>query len=79
MVCAFTIDNIGIIIANYRVTRPAVARVINEDNYNTGVVRYYVSNGSVVFSQGESYSTIWPGTYYICMRADVCDTFAPNT
>ena len=48
--------------ANYRVNRPAVARVINEDNYyNTGVVRY-VNNGSVVFGEGESYSTIWPGT-----------------
>ena len=48
--------------ANYRVNRPAVARVINEDNYyNMGVVRY-VNNGSVVFGEGESYSTIWPGT-----------------
>ena len=47
--------------ANYRVTRPAAARVINEDNYNTGIVRYYVNNGSVVFIEGESYSTIWPG------------------
>ena len=44
----------------YEVTRPAVARVINEDNYNTGIVRY-VSNGSVVFVEGESYSTLWPG------------------
>ena len=48
-------------IANYEVTRPAAARVINEDNYNTGVVQY-VNNGSVVFGEGESYSTIWPGT-----------------
>lgn len=47
-------------IAGYEVTRPAVARVINEDNYNTGVVKY-VSNGSVVFGQGESYRTLWPG------------------
>lgn len=41
-------------------TRPAVARVINEDNYNAGVVRY-VNNGSVVFVAGESSSTLWPG------------------
>ena len=41
-------------------TRPAVARVINEDNYNSGVVRY-VNNGSVVFLAGESNSTLWPG------------------
>ena len=47
-------------IAGYEVTRPAVARVINEDNYNTGVVKY-VSNGSVVFGRGESYRTLWPG------------------
>ena len=46
--------------AGYQVTRPAVARVINEDNYNSGVVRY-VNNGSVVFVAGESNSTLWPG------------------
>ena len=47
-------------IAGYLVTRPAVALVINEDNYKTGVVQY-VSNGSVVFLGGESHSTTWPG------------------
>ena len=45
-------------------TRPAVARVINEDNYNSGSgqgVVGYVNNGLVVFGEGESYSTLWPG------------------
>ncbi|XP_064393896.1 gamma-aminobutyric acid type B receptor subunit 2-like [Halichondria panicea] len=43
----------------YKVTRPAVARVTNEDNYAFGIVQY-VSNGSVVFSLNESYNSIWP-------------------
>ena len=38
--------------------RPTVARVINEDTYKFGIVTYH-NNGSVVFGNGESYTTLW--------------------
>ena len=47
-------------IGHYKIERPTVARVINEDTYSFGVV-VYNGNGEVVFEEGESLSTIWPG------------------
>ncbi len=61
MLCTFNnISKFWLITDGYKVIRPAVARVINEDNYALGIVQY-VSNGSVVFSLNESYNSIWPG------------------
>ena len=40
--------------------RPTVARVVNEDNYRFGTVRYE-SNGRVEFEEEES--IVWSGMY----------------
>ena len=46
----------------YSVTRPTAARVVNEDTYSFGVVTYD-NNGVVVFVEGESPDTLWPGMH----------------
>ena len=55
-------------LATYTVTRPTVARVTNRGGVGDMVSDTY---DSVLFTNGESESTIWPGTHMIRIHTNI--------
>ena len=49
----------------YLVDRPTVAKIVNEEDYDRGDEEF--GDVEIVFEDGESYETIWPGNYKLVL------------